>query len=155
MIRLLIPLVNHLKLTVQFIIQALKEKEEVFTVNIGTDHGVENFFRIQSLNEEHLIQEQLNRQTPDDSCPIDVRGTLDNSLFPPFIQKDTPLNIMASESCRVLPLHYQREEEYEGLNGYRFVLLRPNETAPKCLATTNGVKLPLGMFDVSKCVISM
>lgn len=133
---------------------ALKEKEEVFTVNIGTDHGVENFFRIQSLNEKHLIQEQLNRQTPDDSCPIDVRGTLDNSFFPPFIQKDTPLNIMASESCRVLPLHYQREDEYEGLNGYRFVLLRPNETAPSCLATTNGVKLPLGMFDVSKCVIN-
>ncbi|KAH8370892.1 hypothetical protein KR093_005479, partial [Drosophila rubida] len=133
---------------------ALTEKEEVFTVNIGTEHGVENFFRIQSLNDEHLIQEQRHRAIMDESCPMNVQGTLDNSLFPPFIKKNTSLNIMASESCRVLPLHFQREEEQQGLNGYRYVLLRPNETAPECLSITNGVRLPKGMFDVSQCVIN-
>ncbi|KAH8261606.1 hypothetical protein KR044_012138, partial [Drosophila immigrans] len=133
---------------------ALMEKEEVFTVNIGTEHGVENFFRIQTLNEQHLIEEQRHRAFVDESCPINVHGTLDNSLFPPFIKKNTSLNIMASESCRILPLHFQREEEQQGLNGYRYVLLRPNETAPDCLSITNGVRLPKGMFDVSKCVIN-
>ncbi|KAL7737577.1 hypothetical protein ACLKA6_007692 [Drosophila palustris] len=135
---------------------ALKEKDEVYTVNIGTKHGVENFFRIQSYNDKLQIQEQLkHRSGPiDESCPINVKDTLDNSLFPPFITKETPLSIMASESCRVLPLHYQRDDEHEGIKGYRYVLLRPNEKAPDCLATTNGVELPLGMFDVGKCVIN-
>ncbi|XP_034478605.1 scavenger receptor class B member 1 [Drosophila innubila] len=135
---------------------ALKEKEEVFTVNIGTEPGVENFFRIQSYNDELLIQEQLKRPTGpiDESCPINVKGTLDNSLYPPFIEKDTPLNIMASESCRILPLHYQREDEHEGIKGYRYTLLKQNETAPNCLSITNEVRLPSGMFDVSKCVIN-
>ncbi|XP_060660267.1 uncharacterized protein LOC132794059 [Drosophila nasuta] len=133
---------------------ALKEKEEVFKVNIGTDHGVDNFFRIQTLNDEQLIKEQSNRIFIDDSCPINVEGAHDNSLFPPNIKKNTSLNIVASESCRILPLHYQREEELDGINAYRYALLLPNETAPECLSVTNGVRLPKGMFDVSKCVIN-
>ncbi|XP_064551985.1 uncharacterized protein LOC135437840 [Drosophila montana] len=135
---------------------ALKEKEEVYTVNIGPEPGIENFFRIQSLNGEQLIQERLKRRQSesDESCPINVAGSLDNSLYPPFVQRDTPLSIVASESCRILPLHYQRDQVHDGLNAYRYALLKANESAPACMDSTYGVHLPRGMFDVSKCVIN-
>lgn len=128
----------------------------MYTVNIGPEPGIENFFRIQSLNDEQLIQERLkrSRSEPDESCPINVVGTLDNSLYPPFVQRDTPLRIVASESCRVLPLHYQRDQMHDGLQAYRYALLQANESAPACMDSTYGVRLPRGMFDVSKCVIS-
>lgn len=134
--------------------KALSKKKEVFKVNIGPRHGVRDFFRIQSLNDHELISERARKIRYDEECPINVTNTLDNSLFPPLLTKEVPLNIVASESCRVLPLHYQREEEFDGLTGYRYSLLGVNETAPKCMESTYGVKLPQSMFDVSSCVIS-
>lgn len=130
------------------------EKEEVFTVNIGSRHGIPDFFRIQTLNNRSLISERARSTHYEPSCPINVTNAHDNSLFPPLLHKDTPLNIMASESCRILPMHYQREQVFDGMTGYRYSLLDVNETAPKCMETTYGVPLPSGMFDVSSCVIS-
>lgn len=136
--------------------QALKEKKEVYTVNIGNEPGMDNFFRIQNLNGELKIEERVkdNPRNLDESCPIYVANTLDNSLYPPFLTRNASLNILATESCRVLPLRYQRDQVHDGMNAYRFALLQANETAPTCMDTTYGVKLPRGMFDVSKCVIS-
>lgn len=140
----------------RFFPQALKEKEEVYTVNIGPKRGIENFFRIETLNGEVIIREQLphTRQYDSNSCPFNVSGALDNSLFPPFVQPDTPLSIVAIESCRVLPLTYQRQERYNGLDTFRYTLLQSHQKPPGCLDTSYGVKLPDGMFDVSQCVIS-
>ncbi|XP_062129316.1 uncharacterized protein LOC133841068 [Drosophila sulfurigaster albostrigata] len=129
-----------------------KKKEEDFTVNIGPKHGMENFFRILTLNGEHSIKTK-NGATFNEGCPINVQGAFDNSLFPPFITKNTSLNIFARELCRVIPLHYQRKVMLEGLKCYRYLLLRPNETAPDCLSETNGVRLPKGMFNVPKCLL--
>ncbi|XP_023179649.2 scavenger receptor class B member 1 [Drosophila hydei] len=135
---------------------ALKEKKEVYTVNIGNEPGMDNFFRIQNLNGELKIEERVkdNPRNLDESCPIYVANTLDNSLYPPFLTRNASLNILATESCRVLPLRYQRDQVHDGMNAYRFALLQANETAPTCMDTTYGVKLPRGMFDVSKCVIN-
>ncbi|SPP74477.1 scavenger receptor class B member 1 [Drosophila guanche] len=135
---------------------ALKDKEEVYTVNIGPEQGIENFFRIESLNGQQIIKEQLPRseQWSDDACPYNVSGAHDNSLFPPFLQPDTPLNVVAIESCRILPLVYQRPERYAGLDTYRYLLLEPGQEPPRCMDTTYGIKLHKGMFDVSKCVIN-
>ncbi|KAH8415904.1 hypothetical protein KR222_003516 [Zaprionus bogoriensis] len=135
---------------------ALKEKEEVFTVNIGPKHGINDFFRIQSLNNNQLMRERARRLSwaQAEECPINVTNTHDNSLFPPLLTKQTPLNIVASESCRILPMHYQREEQYDGITGYRYTLLQPNETMPSCMDRTYGVQLPRGMFDVSHCMIN-
>ncbi|ALC42369.1 CG2736, partial [Drosophila busckii] len=135
---------------------ALMEKQEIYTVNIGPKHGVENFFRLQSFNNEQLIKErrELGSSDYDPSCPINVTGTLDNSLYPPYLQKETPLSIVATESCRVLPLHYQHEQQHEGFANYRYTLLRANQTPPSCMSKTYGVPLPPGMFDVSKCIVN-
>lgn len=123
-------------------------------MNIGARHGTRDFFRIQTLNQQQLISERSRNTHYDSNCPINVTSTHDNSLFPPLLQRDTPLSILASESCRILPLHYQREQQQDGLAGYRYSLLAVNETAPRCMESTYGVQLPSGMFDVSSCVIS-
>ncbi|XP_062129312.1 sensory neuron membrane protein 1-like [Drosophila sulfurigaster albostrigata] len=128
-----------------------ERKDEDFTVNIGPKHGMENFFRILTLNGEHSIKTN-DREIFNEGCPINVQGAFDNSLFPPFITKNTSLNIFASELCRVVPLHYQREEMEDGLKCYRYLLLRPNEAAPDCLSEANGVRLPKGMFNIRKCL---
>ncbi|XP_051862049.1 sensory neuron membrane protein 2-like isoform X2 [Drosophila albomicans] len=110
---------------------------------------MENFFRIQTLNGEYSIK-TYDRANSSSSCSINVKGAFDNSLFPPFITKNTSLNIFVSELCRVIPLHYQREETKQDLNGYRYVLQRPNEK--ECLPVENGKPLPKDMYDMSKCV---
>ncbi|KAI8034117.1 scavenger receptor class B member 1 [Drosophila gunungcola] len=147
---------SNMRANVAVLHNALKDKEEIYTVNIGPERGIENFFRIETLNDEVIIREQLphtKRYTPD-QCPFNVTGALDNSLYPPFIQPDTPLDIVAIESCRVLPLTYQRQERYNGLDAFRYTLLKVNQTPPACLSTSYGIKLPDGMFDVSQCVIN-
>jgi len=60
--------------------QALKEKEEVYSVKIGPEHGIENFFRIETLNNEVIIREQRPHTFRYDSgsCPFNVTGPLDN-----------------------------------------------------------------------------
>ncbi|XP_017010377.2 scavenger receptor class B member 1 [Drosophila takahashii] len=148
--------VSNIKPNVAVLFNALKEKEEVYTVKIGPEQGIENFFRIERLNDEIIIREQRPhmRRYDSDSCPFNVTGALDNSLFPPFVQPDTPLDIVAIESCRVLPLTYQRRERYSGLDTFRYTLLQANQTPPGCLDTSYGVKLHDGMFDVSQCVIN-
>ncbi|EDV57110.1 scavenger receptor class B member 1 [Drosophila erecta] len=148
--------ISNIRPNVAVLFNALKEKEEVYTVNIGPERGIENFFRIETLNDEVIIREQLphTRRYDSNSCPFNVSGALDNSLFPPFVQPDTPLDIVAIESCRVLPLTYQRQERYSGLDTFRYTLLQPYQKPPGCLDTSYGVKLPDGMFDVSQCVIN-
>lgn len=137
-------------------LQALKDKREEYTVNIGPESGLENFFRIEALNDEVVIREQLKNSYRYDSedCPFNVSGGLDNSLYPPFVQPDTPLDVVAIESCRVLPLTYLGQERYSGFNTYRYTLLDELQKPPRCLDTTYAYKLHDGMFDVSKCVIS-
>ncbi|EDW02526.1 lysosome membrane protein 2 [Drosophila grimshawi] len=132
---------------------ALKKRKEVYKVNIGTEHGIDNFFRIQTLNDKQHVEE-LEEYSEDESCPTRVAGSFDNSLYSPLVKRDTPLSIAAVESCRVLPLNYQRDEEYEGFQTYRFSLLKVNQTPPACLARSYNVPLHDGMFDVSHCVIN-
>ncbi|XP_017070523.2 scavenger receptor class B member 1 [Drosophila eugracilis] len=156
------PLLKHLskvsdiKPNVAVLHNALKEKEEVYTVNIGPERGIKNFFRIETLNDEVIIREQRphTRRYDSDSCPFNVTGALDNSLFPPFVRPETPLDIVAIESCRVLPLTYQRKQRYNGLDTFRYTLLQANQKPPQCLDTSYGIKLHDGMFDVSQCVIN-
>nr|XP_016927607.1 scavenger receptor class B member 1 [Drosophila suzukii] len=148
--------VSNIRSNVAVLYNALKEKEEVYSVKIGPEHGIENFFRIETLNNEVIIREQRPHTFRYDSgsCPFNVTGALDNSLFPPFVQPDTPLDIVAIESCRVLPLNFQRRERYNGLDIFRYTLLQENQKPPGCLDTSYGVKLHDGMFDVSQCVIN-
>lgn len=66
-------------------LQALKDKREEYTVNIGPESGLENFFRIEALNDEVVIREQLKNSYRYDSedCPFNVSGGLDNSSTRP------------------------------------------------------------------------
>ncbi|XP_017045121.1 scavenger receptor class B member 1 [Drosophila ficusphila] len=148
--------VSFLRSNVAVLHNALQEKEEVYTVNIGPKRGLDNFFRIETLNDEVIIREQLpyTYRYDSESCPFNVTGALDNSLFPPFVQPETPLDIVAIESCRVLPLTYQRQQRFNGLDTFRYTLLPAHQKPPACLGASYGVKLPDGMFDVSKCVIN-
>ncbi|XP_051859500.1 platelet glycoprotein 4-like [Drosophila albomicans] len=131
------------------IVQLYLRINQVFTVNIGMKHGMENFFRIQTFKGERLIS-SFDWTSVSDDCAINVQGAFDNSLFPPFITKNTSLNIMAFQLCRVIPLQYQREEILHGLHGYRYVLMPPKET--KCFSKVYGETLPKDMFDISNCV---
>ncbi|XP_030382583.1 lysosome membrane protein 2 [Scaptodrosophila lebanonensis] len=137
---------------------ALTEKEEVYKLNIGPQNGIENFFRIDTMNGQNIMKQQESRKRglsdeELEKCPVNAHGAFDNSLFPPYLKKDTKLEIVAAESCRILPLRYQREQDYDGFRGYRYSLLEEGET-PSCLNTTYGIGLPKGMFDVSQCVIN-
>ncbi|KAH8396930.1 hypothetical protein KR215_006414, partial [Drosophila sulfurigaster] len=122
---------------------------QVFTVNIGMKHGMENFFRIQTFKGERLIS-KFDWTSVSDDCAINVQGAFDNSLFPPFITKNSSLSIMAFQLCSVIPFQYQREEIHHGLHGYRYVIMPPKET--KCFSKVYGETLPKDMFDISNCV---
>ncbi|KAH8283583.1 hypothetical protein KR018_008302 [Drosophila ironensis] len=148
--------VSSLASNVAVLFNALKDKREEYTVKIGPEHGLENFFRVETLNDEPIIREQMSQVSKFDSseCPYNVTGAMDNTLFPPFAQPDTPLSIVAVESCRVLPLNYAGTEKFDGFDTYRLTLLKEYQKPPPCLAKTYGYKLPDGMFDVSRCVIN-
>ncbi|KAH8401054.1 hypothetical protein KR009_002707 [Drosophila setifemur] len=148
--------ISSLSANVAVLHNALKDKDEVYSVKIGPEHGLENFFRIDTLNGAEIIQEQMSqtRRYSDSECPFNVSGALDNSLYPPFVQPDTPLQVVAVESCRVLPLTYNGTKRFGGLDTYRYTLLPEHQKPPKCLDTSYGYKLYDGMFDVSKCVIN-
>ncbi|KAH8320579.1 hypothetical protein KR067_005522 [Drosophila pandora] len=151
-----VSMVSTLSANVAVLHNALKDKEEVYTVKIGPEQGLENFFRVETLNGQQIIREQWERLHEFDSaeCPYNVTGALDNSLYPPFVQPDTPLEIVAAESCRVLPLTYVGTEKFEAFDTYRFTLLQEHQKPPPCLAKSFAYQLPDGMFDVSKCVIN-
>ncbi|XP_062133230.1 scavenger receptor class B member 1-like [Drosophila sulfurigaster albostrigata] len=112
-------------------------------------HGMKNFFRIQTFKGERLIS-RFDWTSVSDDCAINVQGAFDNSLFPPFITKNSSLSIMAFQLCSVIPFQYKREEIHHGLHGYRYVIMPPKET--KCFSKAYGETLPKDMFDISNCV---
>ncbi|XP_059224990.1 scavenger receptor class B member 1 [Stomoxys calcitrans] len=135
---------------------ALREKTEIYNVRIGTKNGFDNFFRINQLNGQEYFAEQksnIGRNKPNETCPINVVNALDNSLFPPYIKKNTNFTIVAIETCRTMEMYYDGIQEHNGYKGYRYVIEDRN-TQPSCLDNSRGIKLHKGMWDVSKCVIN-
>ncbi|XP_055854264.1 lysosome membrane protein 2-like [Episyrphus balteatus] len=126
------------------------EKPEVYTVNIGMQHGMENFFKVRSLNNLTVFEKQLDKiQLDPEVCPIHVDNAFENALFPPYLKREDQLSIIAADSCRTLPLVYEHDVSKSGLNGYKFVIGKDSEAS--CLKDSMGVPLPSGIFDVSSC----
>lgn len=137
--------------------QALREKQEEYSVRIGMDNGLENFFRVNTLNNKTHFPErasQLKRTArANDYCPIRIDNAFDNSLFPPLIAPGRDFNIVAIESCRILKMKYDEIVEFMGLKSYRYTIGDTSERTG-CMDSSMGIKLPRGLFDVSKCLFS-
>ncbi|XP_067629010.1 scavenger receptor class B member 1 isoform X2 [Eurosta solidaginis] len=138
---------------------ALKRKEEIYNVKIGTKHGLDNFFRVNSLNNKTYFFEQSNRlkiprhEQAYKYCPIELADTFDNSLFTPYLTPERELTIIAGEACRTHRLKYTGVVNHLGLAGYRYII-NDNHDESSCLDNSMGIKLYKGMFDVSKCLFN-
>lgn len=137
-------------------------KEEVYNVKIGVKNGFKEFFRVNTLNnrtyfpQQKSLLEQARRDAT--SCPILVENSFDNSLFPPFMTPDTPIDIVAIELCRTLKAYYEGPETFQGLNVYRYTFTDPSHNIHRqmgnCLNNSMGIQLPAGIFDTSNCMFS-
>lgn len=94
----------------------------------------------------------MNRKS-DEYCPVRLDDAFDNSLFPPFLEPGRDFNIVAIESCRTLRMRFDRIVEEMGLKSYRYTIGETGDTTG-CLDYSMGIKLPKGLFDVSKCLFS-
>lgn len=84
-----------------------------------------------------------------DTCNM-LNGS-DTTIYPPFVNKDTIIRAFEADICRSIHMTYKREDQYDGINGYRFGLPEkffskenpdnecfcPEEDKSKCL--TDGV----------------
>ncbi|KAM7346224.1 scavenger receptor class B member 1 [Cochliomyia hominivorax] len=136
---------------------ALREKKEEYNVRIGTESGMENFFRVNTLNNKTYFLERgtkMNRGIKsDDYCPVKLDDAFDNSIFPPFLEPGRDFNIVAIESCRTLNMRYRGIVEEMGLKSYYYTV-GDNVNTTGCLDYSMGIKLPKGLFDVSKCLFN-
>ncbi|CAD6998694.1 unnamed protein product [Ceratitis capitata] len=136
---------------------ALKKKEEIYNVKIGTKNGIENFFKVNNLNNKTYFPEQSNRLKNSKHdyqyCPIDLAETFDNSLFTPYLDPLREINIIAGEACRTHRLNYVDIVKHLGFTGYRFAI-NDDSVGSSCLDNAMGIKLHKGMFDVSKCLFN-
>lgn len=129
---------------------AFRETNEVFTVNIGTQNGLENFFKIRTLNNLTVFGKQLNKKKSDPKdCPVHVTNAFDNTIFPPYVKRDDKFSIVAGDSCRTLPFVYERDVFEKGLHAFKYVVGKDSNSS--CLKDSMGVPLPDGIFDVSTC----
>ena len=86
---------------------------EVYNVKIGTTNGLDNFFRVNIVNNKTYFSEQAPRlkyirnQNDDIYCPISVADTFDNSLFSPFLTPEDNITMVAAEACRTFELYYK------------------------------------------------
>ncbi|XP_011194480.1 scavenger receptor class B member 1 [Zeugodacus cucurbitae] len=137
---------------------ALKKNEEIYNVKIGPINGVDNFFRVRTLNNKEYFPEHINRlktlnQTASQYCPIVLSDAYDNSLFQPYLDPERDITIIAGEACRTHRLNYVDTVRHLGFEGYRYVI-NDNSVETSCLDNAMGIKLHRGMFDVSKCLFN-
>ncbi|XP_055918292.1 uncharacterized protein LOC129950374 [Eupeodes corollae] len=130
---------------------AFRETKEVYKVNIGLKNGMENFFKVRSINNLTVFGKQLNKQQLDpETCPVHVANAFDNTLYPPGMQREDRFSIIAADSCRTLPMVYDSDvDNGKGLSGYKFVMDKDKKSS--CLRDSMDIPLPEGMFDVSSC----
>jgi scavenger receptor class B, member 1 len=93
-----------------------------------------------------------------------INGT-DGSLLPPYLTKDTKLQVYVTDICRSVELTFEKEVNYKGVNAYRFVIGPDafNTSLPKNrgFCNANGKQifeqnednecLPPGLLDISRC----
>uniref|UniRef100_A0A914DWG1 Uncharacterized protein n=1 Tax=Acrobeloides nanus TaxID=290746 RepID=A0A914DWG1_9BILA len=95
-----------------------------------------------------------------------INGT-DGSLLPPYLTKDTKLQVYVTDICRSVELTFEKEVTYKGVTAYRFVIGPDafNMSLPKNrgFCNANGKQifeqnednecLPPGLLDISRCQI--
>ncbi|KAL5286467.1 SCRB7.2 family protein [Megaselia abdita] len=127
-----------------------------FNVNIGTKHGAENFFKVNTLNNDPFIIGYKDYEY--ESCPqYGIVGATETTGIQPNITKDSiikPYSFMLPRAFDTfLAKQYQRgildiyEFQFHDQN-YR----RLNSSQRHCLGKTGSVYLPDGLIDSSKIV---
>lgn len=138
-----------------FLVESMENRMEWFNVRIGpppkeNPKDFNHFFKINHINKKKMSAGNSEwSEHHDETCPISVVNASDCTLFPPYLQKDAKLAIATADSCRTMPLEFEREVEVKGYNTYRFGIKQ--DPADNCFRVSTDVPLPEGMFDVSKC----
>lgn len=131
--------------------QALFPSKHRYNVNIGPNHGTENFFKINSLNNQENIPHQLEK----DSCPFSLQGAFECTSFSPKISKTTPIITYHPHICKTYPIVFKREAKCENLNCYEFEMkddyFKRQNISEDCYKMSNNVVVPNGLVDYSKC----
>ena len=91
----------------------------------------------------------------EDRCNM-LKGT-DGTLYPPFISKDQTFELFILDICRSFKFVFQKEEFYNGIEGYRYVL--PDNfwksTDPEnhcyCVEKDKTNFPPSGVLSVAQC----
>lgn len=124
-----------------------------YNVNIGSSHGTESFFKINTLNNHENIPYQFEKR---DKCPFSLQGAYECTSFSPKIPKTTPMNVYHPHICRTYPIVFKKETKCENLNCYEYEMKedfyqRQNETSEDCSNMSDNVFIPNGLVDFSRC----
>lgn len=127
-----------------------------YNVNIGTKHGYENFFKINTIN--GLSRIAAHDKNYPKQCPFSLKGAREGTGFPPHITKDTVFTAIADNLCRTIPVFYNQTIQDGVLETYEFIfspdIYKRNEDPEKdCLRQTAGALLPDGLMDSSNCAL--
>jgi hypothetical protein len=123
-------------------------------VNIGKEHGHENFFAINTWNHRTTVP----RFYPEyNECNASLVGSTEGSIYPVKCQKDTVLWYWRKTLCRPVPLHFEDEMMVGGLKAYKYLLRSDvfDRLQNKTADCYKGDNLPNGLSDLSKCFFGM
>lgn len=159
---------------VNFVCDALLELPEKISFlghKNGTDRGI--FEALTGELDDGETRGQLLSWNGDTTVPINwwsgdkyaakINGS-DGSLYKPFIKKDDIIYVFVPDLCRSIYFVYEREINYKGVPGYRFIVPKKlfdwsePENEPFCFNSgksffyeNNEKCLPNGLIDISRC----
>lgn len=132
-----------------------------FEVYTGTD-DIHTTHRLLKWNDQSELQTWLKT---DDSNTCNQVGGTDGSSYTPFQKPEGSITSFSADICRGVDLHFDKEQEYEGINGYKFSVrgsflteIGPDHSnecfcvnkQPKAIVQSNGC-LYRGALDLFNC----
>ncbi|KHN88685.1 Lysosome membrane protein 2 [Toxocara canis] len=143
---------------IAFLADSNNTKADMLKVSTGEEDGGETLGQIETWNGEKYVPDSWWS----DEFSTKVNGT-DGSLYKPFIDKSDKLYIFVPGLCRSIYFIFDRDVEYKGVHGYRFIVpsnlfdwSRPENEAfcynsGKEFFKKDEDCLPKGLIDISRC----
>lgn len=128
-------------------------------MNIGTKHGPENFFKVNTLNNEPFIIGYKDYEY--ESCPqYGIAGATETTGIQPNITAESIIKPYSFMLPRAFDTFLAKKYRRGILDIYVFQFhdnnyRRPNASQHQCLGKTGSVNLPDGLIDSSKIVFGV
>jgi hypothetical protein len=130
--------------------QMYKNYSDRVNVKIGEKHGGENFFKINTWNYRKTVP---GFYPENGDCNANLEGSTEGAIYSQPVRKNSTILYWRKSLCRVVPLYFDEEVDWDRLKSYKFVLREDvfDRFENESLDCYKGSNLPDGLTDVSKC----